>query len=128
MDFAEIWEIPDRDERLSEILVDAYGEDEQMSAFENYLLGSLELPCEALWRDPDEKGHNEPVKVLEVGEADWRRGVMLKVERVQNHKVRQVEADQIWPQPAESNNAQMLGDYRHWAGNALDKDEEDEGE
>jgi hypothetical protein len=126
----DIPQIPDRDERIAEVLTDAYGEEEQLMGFETYLDDTLQFPFEAIWRDPDEKGHAEPVKVLGVAWSNLRRGVLLKVERNESHKVRQVEAGQIWPQVENSINAQILGDYRHWASRALNYYEgyEEDGE
>ena len=117
-------QIPDRDERIAEVLTDAYGEEEQLGSFETYLDDTLQFPFEAIWRDPDEKGHAEPVKVLGVIGSNLRRGVLLKIERSKSHKERQVEAGQIWPQAENSINAQILGDYRYWASGALDNYEE----
>jgi hypothetical protein len=63
-------------------LVDACGESEQLTAFETYMSEVLDFPFKAVWRDPDEPGHHEQVKVLSVVPgADDRRGVMLSVER-----------------------------------------------
>ncbi len=126
MSLEDIPQIPDRDERIAEVLTDAYGEEEQLGSFETYLDDTLQFPFEAVWRDPDEKGHAEPVKVLGVAGSNLRRGVLLKVERNKSHKVRQVEAEQIWLQVENSINAQILGDYRHWVSHALDNYEEDE--
>jgi hypothetical protein len=120
----DIPQIPDRDERIAEVLTDAYGEEEQLMGFETYLDDTLQFPFEAIWRDPDEKGHAEPVKVLGVAGSNLRRGVLLKIERNKSHKVRQVEAGQVWPKDKKSINAQILGDYRHWASHALDNYEE----
>jgi hypothetical protein len=120
----DIPQIPDRDERIAEVLTDAYGEEEQLGSFETYLDDTLQFPFEAIWRDLDEKGHAEPVKVLGVVGSNLRRGVLLKIERNKSHKERQVEAEQIWPQAENSINAQILGDYRHWAGHALNNLEE----
>jgi hypothetical protein len=123
----EIPEIPDRDERIKEVLTDAYGEEEELVAFETYLGDSLEFPFEATWRDPDEKGHAEKVKVLEMAGSNLRRGVLLKVQR--GSKTRKLEAGQVWPVDEQSQNATVLGDYQEWF-KTLDgyNEEEDEEE
>lgn len=80
----EIQDIPkirDRDKRFEEILVDCYGQAEELAAMEVYFTDAAQFPFEATWRDPDEPQHSEPVTVLGVAEVNERRGVLLKVKR-----------------------------------------------
>ncbi len=94
-------------------MVDAYGEYEQLTAFETYMGDVLDVPFKAVWRDPDEPGHAERIKVLGViSGADERKGVMLSVER--KGKPRRVEADQVWVDDLNDRNAIILSDYRAW--------------
>lgn len=119
MDLDAIPDLPDQRERIAEVLVDTYGEDEQLVAFQTYLTDVLQFPFKATWRDPDEKGHAEQVRVLGVEDANLRQGVLLKVQRIRTRKERRVEAGQIWPQDEKSVNAQVLGDYRHWFNTSM---------
>jgi hypothetical protein len=109
----EIPHIPDRDARMAELMVDTYGRDEELSAFEVYFTDALQPPFAATWRDPDESEHAEPVTVLEVADVDDRRGILLKVRR-QNGKERRVVAEQVWADDAAGTNATILDDYRDW--------------
>lgn len=105
--------IPERKERFEEILVDCYGQYEELSAMNVYLEDALNFPFAAHWRDPDESGHGELITVLGVADVDDRRGVLLQVRR-SNGKERRVTAEQIWPKDKESVNALVLDDYRYW--------------
>jgi hypothetical protein len=109
----DIPHIPDQETRLAEIVVDCYGRDEELSAFEVYLTDALQPPFAASWRDPDESGHDEPVTVTGVASVDDRRGVLLTVQRPGN-KERRVPAEQLWADDAASVNATVLDDYRSW--------------
>lgn len=110
---ADIPLIPDQKARLDEIIVDCYGRDEELSAFEVYFTDALQPPFAATWRDPDEADHAEPVSVLDVADVDDRRGVLLYIQR-QNNKDRRVVAEQLWADDATSVNATVLNDYRYW--------------
>ena len=54
IDIGDIPDIPDRDERFEEILVDCYGQIEELSAMEVYFTDAVAYPFAATWRDPDE--------------------------------------------------------------------------
>jgi Calcium binding len=110
----DIPEIPDQDARMAEITTDAYGREEELSAFDVYLTEALHPPFAALWRDPDEPGHEESVTVLGMADIDDRRGILLNVRRQRTHKERRVVAEQVWARDAASRNAIVLDDYRMW--------------
>ncbi len=110
---SDIPDIPDRATRLTEVTVDCYGQDEELSAFEVYLSDALRPPFAAAWRDPDEPGHGEPVTVLGVADAHSRRGIVLQVRR-QSGKERRVLAEHIWADELADRNAIVLDDYRAW--------------
>ncbi len=112
LDSQDIALLPDRDRRFEGILVDAFGMEEELVSIEIYLHDGLCFPFDALWRDPDEPGHEEPVAVLGVYNIDDRRGVLLNVMR--GKKKRRVEADQLWAVDAGSPEATILDDYRYW--------------
>lgn len=112
MDLDDIPDMPDRDQRLEAILVDAYGQSEELTAFEVYLNDTLDFPFSAEWRDPDEPGHSETVKVTGVSDVDERRGVLLAINR--GGKDRRVPAEQLWAKGQNSRNATILDDYRYW--------------
>ena len=112
IDIGDIPAIPDRDERFEEILVDCYGQYEELSAMGVYFEDAATYPFAATWRDPDEPGHTEAVTVLGVNTVDDRRGILLNVKR--GDKKRRVAAEQLWASDTESVNAVVLNDYRHW--------------
>lgn len=112
-DIADIPEIPDRATRLDEVIVDCYGLEEELGAFEVYLSCALQLPFAATWRDPDEPGFSEAVTVLAMAQLDWRRGILLQVRR-RGGKTRRVLAEQLWANETASQNAIVLDDYRYW--------------
>ena len=72
----------------------------------------MQFPFSATWRDPDERGHVEPVTVLKVDSVDQRRGILLRVGR--GDKERRLLAEQVWADDGSSANATILSDYRHW--------------
>jgi hypothetical protein len=104
--------ISDQRERIQEVTVDCYGQSEELSAIEVYLMDAVQYPFQATWRDPDEPDHAEPVTVLEFGTTDERRGILLEVQR--GSKKRRVLAEQLWADDKESANAIVLNDYRYW--------------
>jgi calcium binding protein len=121
----DIPEIPDREKRLDEIMVDCYGREEELAAFEVYLTDALRPPFAATWRDPDESGHAEPITVLGVADVDDRRGILLNVRRRRGGKEWRVLAEQVWADDATGANGIVLDDYRSWAdGGGLDEDDE----
>jgi hypothetical protein len=112
IDMSDIPGLPDRDERFAEIMVDCYGQDEELSAMEVYLQEAPAYPFAAIWRDPDEADHAEAVTVLGVNTVDDRRGILLNVDR--RGKTRRVAAEQLWAKDEHSATAVVLDDYRHW--------------
>ena len=113
VNISEIPSIPDREKRFEEILVDCYGQYEELAGINVYLEEALICPFAASWKDPDEPGHRETVTVLAVDDMDDRRGILLRVRR-NNGKERKVVAEQVWAADAESQNAVVLDDYRYW--------------
>jgi Calcium binding len=122
IDFSEIPNIPDRQQRLDAVTVDCYNADEELSGFEVYLTEALRVPFEATWRDPDDEEHRELVTILGVGQVHPRRGILLMVRR-ENGRERRVPGEQLWAQDESSPNAIVLEDYRSWIdGGPLDAD------
>jgi hypothetical protein len=115
MNTEDILSIRKRDKRFEELLVDCYGQSEELSAMEVYFTDAMRYPFEAEWRDPDEPGHAEIVTVLKVADADERRGALLAVQRA-GGKHRRIVAEQLWAKDKKSANAIVLDDYRHWVG------------
>jgi hypothetical protein len=114
-DIEDIPRLPDRQQRRDALLVDCYGQDEELSAFEVYFSDALQPPFAALWRDPDDPDHEEAVTVAGLARVDDRRGVLLKVQRP-GRRDRDVLAEQLWATDRGSVNATILDDYRHWVG------------
>ena len=81
-------------------------------AIDVYFTDAMLFPFAAIWRDPDEPDHAEPVTVLGVDEVHERRGILLSVKRGQ--KRRRLLAEQVWADEESSANAIVLDDYRHW--------------
>ena len=108
----DITNIPDQSQRITEVTVDCYGQDEELAAVEIYFTDATQYPFPAIWRDPDEPGHAEPVMVLGVAGVDRRRGVLLSVKR--GTKQRRLLAEQVWADDKGSANAVVLNDYRYW--------------
>jgi hypothetical protein len=114
-DIEDIPRLPDRQQRLDALLVDCYGQDEELSAFEVYFSDALQPPFAALWRDPDDPDHEKAVTVAGLARVDDRRGVLLQVQRP-GRRDRGVVAEQLWATDRGSVNATILDDYRHWVG------------
>lgn len=112
IEIGDIPMLPDREKRIEEIIVDCYGQFEELSGFGVYLADAMQFPFEATWRDPDEPGHTEAITVLGVADVDDRRGVLLKVQRGDTE--RRVVAEQVWAKDAVGTNAIVLDDYRYW--------------
>lgn len=108
----EIPTLPDRGQRIAEVIVDCYNQAEELSSFEVYFTDAMQFPFAATWRDPDEPGHAEPVTVLGVDSVDERRGILLQVHRSDIR--RRLLAEQVWADDEGSANATVLNDYRHW--------------
>jgi hypothetical protein len=118
----DIPHLPDRQQRLDALMVDCYGRDEELSAFDVYFSDALRPPFAAIWRDPDDPGHEEAVTVAGLARVDDRRGVLLKIQRA-GRRDRNVLAEQLWATDRGSVNAIILDDYRHWVGGGgLDPD------
>lgn len=105
--------ISDRQKRFDEILVDCYGQAEELAAMEVYFTDAMEFPFTAEWRDPDEPRHREAITVKGVADTDERRGVLLDVQR-KGGKARRVPAEAVWANDAKSANGVILEDYRYW--------------
>ncbi|MGB1286280.1 MAG: calcium-binding protein [Aggregatilineales bacterium] len=118
MSMREIATIEDRQERYSEITVDAYGYDEQEAAFEVYLQDGLDFPFISIWRDPDEVGHSQKVTVINYGTMDRHRGALLNVKY--GKKRRQVPILYLEIADKSDLNAIILRDYQHWFENNHD--------
>ena len=112
VDIEDIPNIPDQRERIQEVTVDCYGQSEELSAMEVYLMDAIRYPFEATWRDPDAPDHAEPVTVLSFGTTDERRGILLEMQH--GSKKRRVLAEQLWANDETGPNATVLNDYRYW--------------
>jgi hypothetical protein len=112
VDIEDIPNIPDQRERIQEVTVDCYGQSEELSAMEVYLMDAIRYPFEATWRDPDAPDQAEPVTVLSFGTTDERRGILLEVQH--GRKKRRVLAEQLWANDETGPNATVLNDYRYW--------------
>jgi hypothetical protein len=114
-DIEDIPSIADQGQRIEAVIVDCYGQVEELAAFEVYLTDAMQFPFPATWRDPDEPEHTESIKVLAVDSVDERRGILLSVERMQHGgKRRRLPAEQVWADDEGSANAIILNDYRYW--------------
>lgn len=109
----DIPSLPNREQRFRELLVDCYGQSEELAAMEVYFTDAVHYPFQAEWRDPDEGGHTEPVTVLGMTNVDERRGVLLNLRRTKG-KARRTPAEQVWAKERQSANAIVLDDYRYW--------------
>lgn len=105
--------LPDRRQRMDVLLVDCYGREEELSAFDVYFSDALQPPFAAVWRDPDEPGREEAVTVVGLARVDDRRGVLPKVPR-RGKKERTILAEQLRAADPGSANATVLDDYRDW--------------
>jgi hypothetical protein len=114
-DIEDIPSIVDQAQRIEAVIVDCYGQVEELAAFEVYLTDVMQFPFPATWRDPDEPEHTESIKVLGVDSVDERRGILLSVERTHHGgKRRRLPAEHVWADAEGSANAIILNDYRHW--------------
>jgi hypothetical protein len=112
-DIEDIPELPERRRRMEALLVDCYGREEELSAFEVYCSDALRPPFAAVWRDPDEPGREEAVTVAGLARVDDRRGVLLTVRRP-GKRARTALAEQLWATDPRSTNTTVLDDYRDW--------------
>ncbi len=104
----KIADIPDQANRLAEITVDCYGQDEELSAFEVYFSDALQPPFSTRWRDPDEPGHEELITVLGGIVNDQRRGILLTARR-RGGKERRILAERFWA--AEDPDSSAIGSH-----------------
>jgi hypothetical protein len=104
--------LPDQRQRIDEVTVDCYGQQEELSGFGVYLTEAMHFPFAATWRDPDQPGHVEAITVLGVADVDDRRGVLLQVRRGDGQ--RRLVAEQVWADEKGSANETVLDDYRYW--------------
>lgn len=119
LDWERIAEEPDRGRRLESILVDAYGDSEQLWSFYSYWEETGEFPFEAVPRsevltvdddDVDVMPDARTVEVLKVADATESRGVLCQVMR--DNKVRQMPISDLVPMDA--HNRRVWGDYIAW--------------
>ncbi len=96
------------DELIEEIIVDAYGEDEQLSAFRQVLEDEIGLPVDGLVI-------GEPVSVLEIDyDGNEHRGLTAICRREDGDEYEVAACDVVFPQ--ESKAARYLAAYRRWLG------------
>ena len=111
----DIPSIQEQGQRIEEITVDCYNQAEELAGFEVYFADAMQFPFAATWRDLDEAGHVEPVTALGVDSVDERRGILLRVKRLQHGgKERRLLAEQVSAEDKDSTNAVILDDYRYW--------------
>jgi hypothetical protein len=124
MDWERITEEPDRERRLETILVDSYGDSEQLWSFYSYWEEGGEFPFEAVPRSEvltvDDDGVDtmpdaQTIEVLKVADATEARGVLCQVMR--GDKVRQMPISEIVP--LDPHNRRIWGDYITWFDSAL---------
>jgi len=99
--YIDILRISDQRQRISEILgFDTGTQQEELEVFQEVFAESMQLPFDAVWRDPDENYLETALSVVGIREEfDPRRGILLRVEiREPSGAVRKryVVADQIY--------------------------------
>jgi hypothetical protein len=98
----------DLDELIEEITLDAYGEDEQLSAFCQVLEDEVPLPAGAFVI-------GEPVTIVEIDyNGNERRGLTAKCRRTDGSEHLVGAVDVMFPQ--NSKGARYLAAYRKWLG------------
>jgi hypothetical protein len=75
MDIAEIPVLPDRGQRFEELFIDTYGAHEEFCAMGVYFDDCLIFPFEAIWRDEERSGCEEPVTIIGIGPESEREGL-----------------------------------------------------
>lgn len=97
------------DELIEEIILDAYGDDEQLWSFRQWFEDNATLPFTATI-----VGTN--VEVLEIDyDGDDRRGLVARVTRDgKQHRVPLLDLTAEGPVPADT--ARLLAAYRRWSG------------
>ena len=95
------------DALIDEIIVDAYGDDEQSWAFRQVLEDELSLPCEAF-------AIGEPVTVLAFDYENERRGVTARIRREDGSTHQIAACDLFFPRGTTA--ARYVAAYRTWLG------------
>ena len=95
------------DALIDEIIVDAYGDDEQSWAFRHVLEDELELPKAAFVI-------GEPVTVLAVDYEHERRGVTARCRREDGSEYQVAACDLFFPRGTSA--ARYVAAYRKWLG------------
>jgi len=96
------------DELIKEIIVDAYGDDEQLWAFRQVIEDEVRFPCEG-------SVMGQPVTVLTIDYAgNERRGLTARCRRRDGAEHVVAAADVTFPE--RSNGARYLACYRQWLG------------
>jgi hypothetical protein len=101
-------QVAELDDLIEEIIVDAYGEDEQLSSFCQVFEDEIGVPCDAFVI-------GEPVAVIAFDyDGNERRGVTAKVRREDGAVHAVAAADVVLPSGAKG--ARCLAAYRRWLG------------
>jgi hypothetical protein len=124
LDWERISEEPDRERRLESILVDSFGDSEQLWAFYTYWEEHAEFPFEAVLRSEvltvdddgvDTMGDAQTFEVVKVSDATEARGVLCQAMR--GDKVRQMPVSELVP--LDPHNRRVWGDYIAWFESVL---------
>jgi hypothetical protein len=92
---------------IEEIIVDAYGDDEQLSAFQQVIEDEVTMPTDAF-------AVGEPVAVLKIDYENERRGLTARCRREDGSQHTIAACDLSFPEG--SNAADYLAAYRLWLG------------
>ncbi len=96
------------DELIQEIIVDAYGEDEQLWAFRQVIEDEVSFPCAGLVI-------GKPISVIEIDyDGNERRGLIAKCRSVDGTEHIVAAADVVFPK--RSIGARYIASYRKWLG------------
>lgn len=96
------------DELIQEIIVDAYGEDEQLWAFRQVIEDEVNFPCDGLVI-------GEPISVVEIDyDGNERRGLTAKCRRLDGSEHIVAVSDVVFPR--RSNGVRYIACYRKWLG------------
>jgi tetratricopeptide (TPR) repeat protein len=96
------------DELIQEIIVDAYGEDEQLWAFRQVIEDEVNFPCDGLVI-------GEPISVTEIDyDGNERRGLTAKCRRLDGSEHIVAASDVVFPR--RSIGARYIACYRKWLG------------
>jgi hypothetical protein len=98
----------DLEDLIEEIIVDAYGEDEQLSAFCQVIEDEVPLPADGFVI-------GEPVSVIKIDyDGNERRGLTAKCRREDGSKHIIAASEVVFPKG--STGARYLAAYRKWLG------------